>query len=144
VGVGAKGNEGVTAQIQQTQGAIGYVEYGYAKLNNLAFAALENKAGNFIEPTPESAAKTLEAVELPGNLVAFISDPEGDQSYPIVSYTWLMAYDSYQDPQKAQALKNVVDYTLTNCQQFADELGYVPLPPRVVTKVEAAADKITS
>lgn len=144
VGVGAKGNEGVTAQIQQTQGAIGYVEYGYAKQNNLAAAALENKSGNYIEPTPESAAKTLEAVELPGNLVAFISDPEGDQSYPIVSYTWLMAYDNYEDPQKAQALKNVIDYTLNDCQKLAGELGYVPLPQPVVTKVEAAAEKITS
>jgi len=144
VGVGAKGNEGVTAQIQQTPGAIGYVEYGYANQNNLRMAALENKSGNFVEPTPEAAARTLEAVELPGNLVAFITDPEGEQSYPVVTYTWVMAYDNYQDPQKAQALKNVVDYALTDCQQFASELGYVPLPPGVVTKVEAAADKITS
>ncbi len=86
VGVGAKGNEGVTAQIQQTQGAIGYIEYGYAKQNNIKFAALENKAGNFSVYNDQSAAKTLEAVTLPENLRAFIADPEGADSYPIVSY----------------------------------------------------------
>ncbi|MBD0344774.1 MAG: phosphate ABC transporter substrate-binding protein PstS, partial [Coleofasciculus sp. Co-bin14] len=67
-GVGAKGNEGVTAQIQQAPGSIGYVEYGYAKNNNLKFASLENKAGEFIVPTDQSASKTLEGVELPENL----------------------------------------------------------------------------
>ncbi|MEQ8958343.1 MAG: phosphate ABC transporter substrate-binding protein PstS, partial [Coleofasciculus sp. C2-GNP5-27] len=71
-GVGAKGNEGVTAQIKQTDGAIGYVEYGYAKQNDLNFAALENQSGNFVTPSDESASKTLEAVTLPENLRAFI------------------------------------------------------------------------
>lgn len=144
VGVGAKGNEGITAQIQQTQGAIGYVEYGYADQNKLSMAALENKSGSYVEPTPEAAARTLEAVELPSNLVAFITDPEGEQSYPIVTYTWIMAYDNYQDPQKAEALENVIDWALTDGQKYATELGYVPLPPEVVNKVQAAADKIAS
>ncbi|MGH1394919.1 MAG: phosphate ABC transporter substrate-binding protein PstS, partial [Trichormus sp.] len=90
VGVGAKGNEGVTAQIKQTQGAIGYVEYGYAKQNDLKYAALENKSGKFVVPTDESASKTLEAVTLPENFRAFITDPEGDESYPVVTYSWIM------------------------------------------------------
>ena len=141
-GIGAKGNEGVTAQIQQTQGAIGYVEYGYATQNNLPVAALENKSGNFIAPTPESAARTLEAVELPSNLIAFITDPAGDRSYPIVTYTWLLTYDQYQDPNKAQALENFVDWALTEGQKYSAELGYIPLPAKVLTKVQAAAEKI--
>ena len=143
-GVGAKGNEGVTAQVQQTQGAIGYTEYGYAKQNNLAMATLENKAGNFVEPTPASASKTLASVELPADLQASITDPEGADSYPIVTYTWLMAYKKYDDPNKAQAIKDVVEWGLNEGQKFSEELGYVPLPAEVVDKVEAAANQIQS
>ncbi|MHC5730555.1 MAG: phosphate ABC transporter substrate-binding protein PstS, partial [Nostoc sp.] len=94
-GVGAKGNEGVTAQIQQTQGSIGYVEYGYAKQNSLKFAALENKSGKFVVASEQSASKTLESVALPPDLRVFISDPEGADSYPIVTYTWILAYKKY-------------------------------------------------
>lgn len=144
VGVGAKGNEGITAQIQQTQGAIGYVEYGYAAQNQMAMAALENKSGNYVAPTPQSAAKTLETVELPSNLVAFITDPEGKESYPIVTYTWIMAYDNYPDKNKAQALQNVINWALTDGQKLGSELGYVPLPAKVVNKVQAEAKKISS
>ncbi|MEW6492519.1 MAG: phosphate ABC transporter substrate-binding protein PstS [Cyanobacteriota bacterium] len=143
VGVGAKGNEGVTAQIQQTPGAIGYVEYGYAKNNNLKVATLENKAGKFVAPTDEAASKTLEAVELPENLRAFISDPEGGEAYPIVSYTWILAHQKYSDPQKAKAVEAMIEYGLTEGQKVAPELGYVALPPNVREKVAAAADQIS-
>ncbi|BCL34835.1 phosphate ABC transporter substrate-binding protein PstS [Nostoc sp. MS1] len=143
VGVGAKGNEGVTAQIQQTQGAIGYVEYGYAKQNGLKFAELENKAGKFVTPSEESASKTLASVPLPANLRAFIADPEGADSYPIVTYTWLLAYKKYADPAKAKAVEAAIEYGLTEGQKLSSELGYVPLPQSVVTKVAAAADQIS-
>lgn len=143
VGVGAKGNEGVTAQIQQTQGSLGYVEYGYAKQNNLKFAALENKSGKFVVPTDESAAKTLEAVTLPENLRAFITDPEGADSYPVVTYTWILAYKKYADAAKSKAVEAMIEYGLTEGQKVAKELGYVPLPPNVVQKVAAAADQIS-
>ncbi|BAZ54263.1 phosphate ABC transporter periplasmic phosphate-binding protein (plasmid) [Nostoc sp. NIES-4103] len=143
VGIGAKGNEGVTAQIQQILGAIGYVEYVYATRNQLSLAALENKSGNYIMPTPESAAKTLEAVKLPAdNLIAFITDPMGNQSYPIVTYTWLLTYHQYQDPVKAQALKNFIDWALTEGQKSSLELGYLPLSKKVVVQVQSAANKI--
>ncbi len=140
--VGAKGNEGVTAQILQTEGALGYVEYGYAKQQNLKMAALENKAGKYVEPSAEAAAKTLAAVQLPENLVKFIEDPEGESSYPIVSYTWIMAYKEYDNPEKAKALKDVLKWGLTDGQKLSAELGYVPLPPEVVTKVTAAVETI--
>jgi phosphate transport system substrate-binding protein len=143
VGVGGKGNEGVTAQIQQTQGSIGYVEYGYAKQNNIKFATLENKAGKFIAYNDQSAAKTLEAVTLPENLRAFISDPEGADSYPIVSYTWILAYKKYPDAAKAKAMEVMIEYALTDGQKLVGELGYVPLPQAVIAKVAAAADQIT-
>jgi phosphate transport system substrate-binding protein len=142
-GVGAKGNEGVTAQIQQTQGAIGYVEYGYAKNNNLKFAALENKAKKFVTPTDQSAAKTLETVKLPENFRAFITDPEGDDAYPIVTYTWILAHKKYDDPQKAKAVEAMIEYGLTEGQKVSAELGYVPLPKNVIDKVASAADQIS-
>lgn len=143
VGVGGKGNEGVTAQIQQTPGAIGYVEYGYAKNNNLKFASLENKAGKFIVPSEASASKTLEAVTLPENLRAFISDPEGPESYPIVTYTWLLVPQKVTDPNKAKAMEAMIEYGLTEGQKTSVELGYVPLPKTVIDKVAAVADKIS-
>jgi phosphate transport system substrate-binding protein len=142
-GTGAKGNEGVTAQIQQTQGSIGYVEYGYAKQNSLKFAALENKGGKFIVPTEESASKTLGSVTLPADLRAFISDPEGADSYPIVTYTWILAYKKYPDAAKAKAVEAAIEYALTDGQKQATALGYIPLPQNVITKVAAAADQIS-
>lgn len=142
-GVGAKGNEGVTAQIKQTVGAIGYVEYGYAKNNNVKFASLENKAGKFVMPSDASASKTLEAVELPENFRAFISDPEGDEAYPVVTYTWMMTHKKYDDPAKAKAVEAMIEYGLTEGQKNSAELGYVPLPKNVVEKVASAADQIS-
>ncbi|MUG96892.1 phosphate ABC transporter substrate-binding protein PstS [Scytonema sp. UIC 10036] len=144
IGIGAKGNEGVTAHIQQLVGTIGYIEYSYAMQNNLSVAALENKAGRYIMPTLDSAAQTLEKIELPSkNLIAFITDPADPQSYPIVTYTWLLSYQKYQDPQKAQVLKNFVDWALTTGQKYSTELGYIPLPQEVVTQVKSAAGKIS-
>ena len=141
--IGGKGNEGVTAAIQQNDGAIGYVEYGYAKNNGLTMAELQNKSGNFIVPTDESAASTLSAVTLPENLRAFITDPEGEDSYPIVTYSWIMAYKDYPDPQKAIAVEAMIEYGLTKGQAASPELGYIPLPANVVEKVAEAADQIS-
>lgn len=143
-GTGAKGNEGITAQVQQNQGSLGYVEYGYAKQNGLKFASLENKAGAFVEPSDTSAQKTLADVELPENLRAFITDPAGKEAYPIVTYTWLLAYKTYSDPNKAKALKAIINYGLTEGQKVSPELGYVALPEKVVTKVKAAAESIAA
>jgi phosphate transport system substrate-binding protein len=144
VGTGAKGNEGITAQVQQNQGSIGYVEFGYAKQNGLTFASLENKAKTYVEPSEKSAQATLSGVKLPDNLRAFIVDPEGKDAYPIVTYTWLLAYKTYDSPAKAKALKAVIDYGIADGQKVSSELGYIPLPPDVVTKVKAAADSIAS
>ncbi|AFY53157.1 phosphate ABC transporter substrate-binding protein, PhoT family [Rivularia sp. PCC 7116] len=142
-GIGAKGNEGITAQVKQTPGSIGYVEYGYAKNQGLTMASLENKSGKFVEPSDEAASKALGAIELPENLRAFIEDPEGDEVYPIVTYTWLLAYKKYDNPAKAKAVEAMVEYGLTEGQKVSTELGYVPLPANVVEKVAAAADAIS-
>ncbi|NJK67229.1 MAG: phosphate ABC transporter substrate-binding protein PstS [Microcoleus sp. CSU_2_2] len=142
--VGAKGNEGVTAQVLQTSGGIGYVEYGYAKNNNLKFASLQNKAGTFVAPTDESASEALATVTLPENLRAFIEDPEGAKSYPIVTYTWMLVPKTVSDPNKAKAIEAMVEYGLNEGQKVSSELGYVPLPQSVKEKVAAAADGISA
>lgn len=142
-GVGAKGNEGVTALIEKFPGAIGYVEYAYAVQNQLAMAALENKSGNYITPTPKSVARTLGEVKLPvDNLIGFVNDPKGSQCYPIVAYTWLLTHRQYYDPIKTQVLKNFVEWALTEGQKSSLELGYIPLSKKVVVQVHSAANKI--
>jgi phosphate transport system substrate-binding protein len=141
--IGGKGNEGVTAGIQQNVGALGYVEYGYAKNNGLTMASLQNKAGQFVEPNEKSASETLATVELPPNLRAFITNPDGEKSYPIVTYTWMLVFKKYDDPEKAKAMEAMIQYGLTEGQKQSAELGYVPLPATVVEKVAAAADAIS-
>jgi len=140
-GIGAKGNEGVTAQILQTEGSLGYIEYGYAEQQGIATASIENQAGKFVEPTSETAANALAAVELPANLRAFITDPGGDNSYPIVTYTWILAYKDFDDA-KLPAFKEVITWALEDGQGISEELGYIPLPENVVTKVKAALETI--
>ncbi|MBW4509838.1 MAG: phosphate ABC transporter substrate-binding protein PstS [Scytonematopsis contorta HA4267-MV1] len=142
-GVGAKGSEGVTAQIAQTPGAIGYVESSFSKQAGLKAATLENKAGKFVPATDEAASKTLESVPLPENLRAFITDPEGADSYPIVTYSWILAYKKYPDVAKAKAMEAMIEYGLTEGQKTAVQLGYVPLPASVAQKVAAAAEAIS-
>ena len=142
VGVAGKGNDGVTALIKSTPGAIGYVEYGFAANNKLTMADLQNKAGNFIAPSVESAATTLASAKLPSNLRAFIFDPKGANDYPIVTFTWLLVKKSYADAAKGAAVKAFVTYGLTKGQAIAPQLGYVTLPAEVVSKAQAALETV--
>jgi phosphate transport system substrate-binding protein len=141
-GVGGKGNDGVAAAVKGAPGAIGYVEFGYAMSKNLAMAELENKAAKYVKATPEAGAAALSHVDLPDNLRAWAPDPDGDDSYPIVTYTWLLAHPSYTDAAKGNALKDIIHYGLTDGQKISTKLGYIPLPDAVVQKVQAAADSI--
>ncbi len=141
-GIGAKGNEGVTATIKQTKGAIGYIEFGYAKTNQVATAQLQNKAGKYVSATLEAAKAALSEITLPANLRAFEPDPDGPNSYPIVTYTWILAYKKYPKPEIAQNLKKVLQWCATTGQNFSANLGYIPLPSSVVTKVTQAINTI--
>jgi phosphate transport system substrate-binding protein len=139
------------AQVKQNKGTIGYVEYGYAKLTgHEQVAMLENKAGNFVAPGPESGAAAVASAEfpegtLPGgapDLRAWVYDPAGEDSYPIASLTWLLFYTDYDD-EKTQTIQDLIKYMISeNAQGQADSLGYVPLPADVVEKVQAAAELI--
>ncbi len=142
VGLAGKGNDGATTLIKQTPGAVGYVEYGYAVNNRLAMASLQNKSGAFVAPTAESGAATLAAVALPENFRAFISDPEGANDYPIATFTWLLVKKTYADAAKGAAVKAFVSYGLTEGQATAPQLGYLPLPAEVVTKVRAVLETV--
>ena len=137
-GVAGKGNDGVAALIKQTPGTIGYVEYGYAKNAGLAMATLQNQAGKFVAPTPDSGSAALEQVPLPANLRAFITDPAGDASYPIVTYTWWLVHAQYDKAGESDTIKALATWCLTDGQKLSADLGYLPLPAPVVTKVQAA------
>jgi phosphate transport system substrate-binding protein len=143
VGVAGKGNEGVTALIEQTPGAIGYVEYGYAKQTDKPMAELENHSGKYVEADLESGKIALASVKLPADLRAWIPDPTAADAYPIVTYTWLLCYKKYQDPKVAETIKSIVQYGLTDGQKDSVKLGYIPLPANVVKLVSKALDEIS-
>jgi phosphate transport system substrate-binding protein len=135
IGVAGKGNDGVTALIKQTPGAIGYIEYGYAQHNKLPFAALQNKSGEFVTATTASGAATLATTQFPADLLrAWPSDPDGKESYPIATFTWLLLYKSYDNTSIGEAVKKFVNFGITDGQKFAEDLGYIPLPKEVVDK----------
>ena len=138
----APGNDGVAGLIQRTPGAIGYVEYGMAKRTGLAMAHLQNKAGRFIEPTGNSGLATIVETKLPVSLRAYFPDPDGRNSYPIVTYTWLLLYKDYGDEQKAKAVKRFVRWCLTDGQQYCEQLGYIRLAPQVAGMALDALDQI--
>lgn len=140
----ARGNEGVAARIKVSEGSIGYIEYGFAKRLGLSMAWLENKAGHFVEANDQSGAKALQqnASYMPENLRLMIPDPEGKDAYPIVTLSWLLLYQHYSDPAKASAIKEFVNFGLTEGQKYSGELGYVSLPNEIVSRSKAALNHI--
>jgi phosphate transport system substrate-binding protein len=138
----APGNEGVAGRIKNSKGAIGYVEYGFAQRAGLPMAWLENKAGQFIQPRGDSGTATLLNVEMPENLRIFFPDPDGKDSYPIVTFSWLLLYKHYDDQHRAAALKQYIKWCLTEGQAFNEALGYIRLAPQVVERTMTAVDSI--
>ncbi|WP_051261196.1 phosphate ABC transporter substrate-binding protein PstS [Desulfovibrio inopinatus] len=135
-------NDGVAATIMQTPGAIGYIEFGYAKMTKLPMASLENKAGKFVAPGLAGGQAALANVTLPENMIVFVTDPEGADSYPMVTYTWMLFYKTYQDKEKLEWIHKLIDYCLFKGQAISDKAGYIPLPETVVKKVSEAAKTI--
>jgi phosphate transport system substrate-binding protein len=146
VGLGAKGNEGVAGQVKQTPGAIGYVELAYAKQNNLPTAAIQNKAGNLVVPSVAAvtAAAAGAAATLPANTDYRISivDAPGADSYPISSFTWILAYQHQKDPAKGKKLVDFLNWALTDGEAEAPALDYAPLPSAMATKVKSRLSMI--
>jgi phosphate transport system substrate-binding protein len=135
VGTRSKGNEGVTASIKTTPGALGYVEYGYAKSQGLASALLENKSHQYVHANTASGQAALASMEMPADMIAWNSDPADPLAYPIVTYTWMIFYERYESKGKLDALRALVEYGLTDGQDRSEALGYIPLPMAVRAKV---------
>ena len=139
VGIGGKGNSGVAAGITNLPGAIGYVNYGYVR-NGLQQVAIQNKAGNFVKASAETASAGLGEIILDDQLRGADANPAGANAYPIVSLTWILAYPEYE---KNDNVKTMLRYMLTPTQQQkADALGYVPLPESLRQKALAAVETL--
>ena len=138
-GVGAKGNEGVAAQLTQIGGGLGYVELAYVK-GNLQAAAVQNASGAQVKPTNATASEALGSIDLGPDLIGGNPNPKG--GYPIVTFTWVLAYKTGNN-DKTPLLKKTFDFMLSEeAQSKAPELGYVSLPAEVVSKAKAAANSI--
>ena len=142
VGVGGKGNEGVSGIIRQTPGAIGYVNTGFVKSNKLQVAAIQNKAGKFVLPTAASGAAALNGIKLDSNLAGENPNPAGASSYPISTLTWILAYKT-GNGAKANDIQIALNYALSSkAQLIADDLGYVPLAGSILNKSRLAVRRI--
>jgi phosphate transport system substrate-binding protein len=138
----AKGNEGVAGLISNSEGAVGYVGYEFARQLGLHTAALENKDGSFVEPSQRGCRRGLTFANMPENLRAFVSDPDGLNSYPIVTFSWVLVRKKYKNAETAKVVRELFQWSLKDGQQYAPELGYIQLPGAVAEKAQAALNKI--
>ncbi|MHB0866412.1 MAG: phosphate ABC transporter substrate-binding protein PstS [Thermoleophilia bacterium] len=144
VGLGGKGNEGVSGQVSQTRGAIGYVELAYAKQNKMPYALMKNKSGNFVEATVESTKVAVQSAvdTLPADLRVSLGNPDGRDAYPIAGFTYILAYKNQTDETKGQALVSFLWWAIHDGSQYTEALDYVSQPPEMIKKVEDQIRKI--
>jgi len=140
----ATGNEGVAGLIEKSQGSIGYVGYEFARRIALPVAMLENKEGKFVEPSAESCGAALATAQLPDNLRAFVPDPSGENSYPIVTFSWILLRQKYASAETATAVRDLFRWCLLEGQKYAPALDYLPLPASVAQKALVALNSINS
>jgi phosphate transport system substrate-binding protein len=140
VGLGGKGNEGVTQQVKQTEGAVGYVELIYAISNGLPYASVKNAAGTFVEPSLRSVSAAAASAELAQDtdFRVSITNAPGAGAYPISSFTWLLVKTSGLDAAKAATLHRFMEWMMSpEAQRMAADLHYAPLPMPVIELVQA-------
>ncbi|MEO5799737.1 MAG: phosphate ABC transporter substrate-binding protein PstS [Gemmatimonadales bacterium] len=138
VGLGGKGNEGITQQVKQVEGTLGYVELIYASANKLPFAQVKSAAGTFVQPSLETVTNAAASAKFAKNtdFRVSITNAPGAQSYPISSFTWLLVRPDSKDAAKAKALHDFLAWMVTpEAQNMAKALQYAPLPQEVVTLV---------
>ncbi|MFM8673443.1 MAG: phosphate ABC transporter substrate-binding protein PstS [Vulcanococcus sp.] len=140
VGIGAKGNEGVAALIINSPGSIGYLSQAFVK-GPIKAAALQNKAGKFVLPTLASGSAALNNIQLNAQLAGEDPNPAGEQSYPITTLTWILAYQN-DNSLKAGPIRKALLHLLGPGQNLADDLGYVPLRGDILKKAKAAVARI--
>ena len=143
-GVGAKGSDGVTGQVKQTPGAIGYVELTFAIANKLSYGSVQNSAGQFVRASTESVTAAAEAAvkQMPADFRVSITNPPGNAAYPLASFTWLLLYEDAPDKKQAATMVEFVKWALTDGQKFAAPMGYAPLPKAVVDLEMKALEKV--
>lgn len=146
VGTGAKGNDGVMGQVKNIPNSIGYVEIAFAKANNLPTALIKNKAGIFVEPSIAniSAAAAGSVNEMPEDMRSAITNAEGESSYPISSYTYILVHKDQKDAVKGKALVDFLWWAVHDGEKYTNDLHYAPLPAEIVKKVEEKLKSITS
>jgi phosphate transport system substrate-binding protein len=128
VGLGGKGNEGVSGQVKQTPAAIGYVELIYAIQNKMPYADLKNAAGEFAKPTLESVTAAMATAQIPDDFRFSITNAPGKEAYPISGATWLLVYEQQKDAAKGRKLVEFLKWALTKGEEMAKDLDYAPLP----------------
>jgi phosphate transport system substrate-binding protein len=134
-GIGGKGNEGVSGQIKQTPGAIGYVELIYAIQNKMPDAQVKNTTGEFVEPTIESVTAALATAEIPDDFRFSMTNAPGKGAYPIAGATWLLVYQQQKDPAKGKKLVEFLKWAAKDGEKMAKNLDYAPLPENVQERV---------
>src|SRR5258705_6024722 len=146
VGIGGKGNEGVTGQVRNTPNTIGYVELAYAVQNNLPVARINNSSGSFIVPSIDAviAAAAASAQNTSEDLRVSITNAAGADAYPISSYTYILVYKNQKDAAKGKALVDFLWWGIHDGENFAKELRYAPLPADIVKRAESKLNSITS
>jgi phosphate transport system substrate-binding protein len=130
-GVGAKGNEGLAGQVRETTGGIGYVELAYVLENQMTYALIQNKAGNYVYPSIETVAAAAATKPSVSSKDFSIVDAAGDNSYPISGYTWVMLHQAPDDLGRAKLVQTVLEWVVTKGQALAKSVNYVPLPDSV-------------
>src|SRR5476649_2024051 len=133
VGLGGKGNEGVSGQIKQTENSIGYVELIYAVQNKMSYGKVKNQAGVFVKAdlAGVTAAAAGAAANMPDDFRVSITNAPGKAAYPISSFTWLLIPSKIQDPAKKKAIKDFVTWMLGPGQKMSEALSYAPLPKKI-------------
>jgi len=137
VGLGGKGNEGVTGLVKQTPGAIGYVELAYANQNKMATAAVQNREGSFVTPSIAATSAAAAGVALPDDYRVSLVNAPGRDSWPIASFTYLLVHRDAKDQAKGDALVKFLWWAVHDGQALAAPLDYAPLPKAAVTRLEA-------
>ena len=143
-GIGGKGNEGVSGQVKQTPGAIGYVELIYAVQNKMPYADVKNAAGQFVKPSIESVTAALGTANIPDDFRFSMTNAPGESAYPIAGATWLLVYEQQKDPAKGKKLIEFLKWAVTKGEGMAKDLNYAPLPNEVQQRVLKRIDEIKS
>jgi len=142
-GLGGKGNAGVTGQIKQSPGAIGYVELAYAKQNNLPYADMKNAAGAYITPSIESVTEALATATIPEDFRFSMVNAPGEKAYPIAGATWLLVYQQQKNAEKGRKLVEFLKWAYVDGEKMAASLDYAPLPESVQERVLKRIAQIT-